>query len=167
MTGPSRDDLKPGITPGADLPVALDERPLLSDAPRSLVVVGLIWIAVLVAAIALFKYAIDVLFVLLVLGCVMESMAVFIISLPALIPLMKGLGVDMVQFGVIITINMMMALITPPVGMTLYIVSDIAHTKFDRVVKHVIPFLISMFVTLMLVTYWDGMVMLLPTLLFR
>ena len=105
--------------------------------------------------------------ILMLLGCVIESMAVFIISLPALIPLMKGLGVDLVQFGIIITINMMMALITPPVGMTLYIVSDIAHTKFDHVVKHVIPFLISMFVTLMLVTYWDGMVMLLPNLLFR
>jgi TRAP-type C4-dicarboxylate transport system permease large subunit len=105
--------------------------------------------------------------ILILLGCVIESMAVFIISLPALIPLMKGLGVDLVQFGIIITINMMMALITPPVGMTLYIVSDIANTKFDHVVKHIIPFLISMFVTLMLVTYWDGMVLLLPRLLFR
>jgi tripartite ATP-independent transporter DctM subunit len=105
--------------------------------------------------------------ILVLLGCVIESMAVFIISLPALIPLMKGLGVDLVQFGIIITINMMMALVTPPVGMTLYIVSDLANTKFDRVVKHVLPFLVSMFATLMLVTYWDGMVMLLPNLLFR
>ncbi|MHC4537602.1 MAG: TRAP transporter large permease [Planctomycetota bacterium] len=106
-------------------------------------------------------------FILLLLGCAIESMAVFIVSLPALLPLMKGLGMDLVQFGIVMVVNIMIALITPPVGMTLYIVSDLADTKFDRVVKHVLPFLIPMFVTLMLVTYWDSMVMFLPNLLFR
>jgi len=81
--------------------------------------------------------------------------------------LMKGLGMDLVQFGIVMVVNIMIALITPPVGMTLYIVSDLADTKFDRVVKHVLPFLIPMFLTLMLVTYWDRMVMFLPNLLFR
>jgi tripartite ATP-independent transporter DctM subunit len=105
--------------------------------------------------------------ILLLLGCAIESMAVFIVSLPALLPLMKGLGMDLVQFGIVMVVNIMIALITPPVGMTLYIVSDLADTKFDRVVKHVLPFLIPMFLTLMLVTYWDRMVMFLPNLLFR
>jgi TRAP-type C4-dicarboxylate transport system permease large subunit len=104
---------------------------------------------------------------LLLLGCAIESMAVFIVSLPALLPLMGGLGMDRVQFGIVMVVNIMIALITPPVGMTLYIVSDLAETKFDHVVKHVLPFLIPMFVTLMLVTYWDRMVMFLPNLLFR
>ena len=105
--------------------------------------------------------------ILIILGCAIESMAVFIVSLPALLPLMKGLEMDYVQFGVVMVINIMIALITPPVGMTLYIVSDLADTTFDRVAKHVFPFLIPMFATLMLVTYWDRMVMFLPNLLFR
>ena len=58
MTEPSRDDLKPGITPGADLPVALDDRPLLSETPRSWIAVSLTWAAILAGAIALFKYAV-------------------------------------------------------------------------------------------------------------
>ena len=70
MTEPSRDDLKPGITPGADLPVALDDRPLLSETPRSWIAVSLTWAAILAGTIALFKYAIDVLLVILVLACV-------------------------------------------------------------------------------------------------
>lgn len=105
--------------------------------------------------------------VLLFLGCFIEGIAIMIISIPALIPMMKSLQVDLVHFGVIITIAIMIGLITPPVGMTLYIVSDVAQTPFEKVVKQVLPFLLPLVFTLFLTTFWPDMVLLIPRLLFR
>lgn len=105
--------------------------------------------------------------ILLFLGCFVEGVAIMIISIPALVPLMKSLHMDLVHFGVVLTIAIMIGLVTPPVGMTLYIVSDIAQTTFARVVRKVVPFLIPLTFTLFLTTYWEQMVMWLPRLLFR
>jgi len=105
--------------------------------------------------------------ILLCLGCFIEGIAIMIVSIPALIPLMKAIQVDLVHFGVILTISIMIGLITPPVGMTLYIVSDIAKVRIEDVVRRVIPFLIPLVFTLFLTTYWDKMVLLIPKLLFR
>ena len=105
--------------------------------------------------------------ILLFLGCFIEGIAIMIISIPALVPLMKALQVDLVHFGVVLTIAIMIGLITPPVGMTLYIVSDIAQTSIARVVKRVIPFLIPLTLVLFLTTYWEKMVLLIPRLIFR
>jgi len=90
-----------------------------------------------------------------------------IISIPALVPLMKSLQVDLVHFGVVLTIAIMIGLVTPPVGMTLYIVSDIAGTTIGKVVRRVIPFLVPLTFTLFLTTYWEQMVLWIPRLLFR
>ena len=105
--------------------------------------------------------------ILLCLGCFIEGIAIMIVSIPALIPLMKAIQVDLVHFGVILTISIMIGLITPPVGMTLYIVSDIAKVRIEDVVRRVIPFLIPLVFTLFLTTYWDKMVLLIPKLLVR
>jgi tripartite ATP-independent transporter DctM subunit len=103
---------------------------------------------------------------LLLLGCFIEGMAVLIISLPALIPLMNGLGMGLVQFGIVMVISIMIGLVTPPVGMTLYIVTDLGKSEFHRVVRQVLPFLVPMVLILLLTTYWDSMVMVLPRLIF-
>jgi len=105
--------------------------------------------------------------ILLLLGCFIEGIAIMIISIPALIPLMKAMQIDLVHFGVILVITIMIGLITPPVGMTLYIVSDVAKTRMEGVVRRVIPFLIPLVFTLFLTTYWEDMVLLIPRLLFR
>jgi TRAP-type C4-dicarboxylate transport system permease large subunit len=105
--------------------------------------------------------------VLLFLGCFIEGIAIMIVSIPALIPMMKALQVDLVHFGVILTIAIMIGLITPPVGMTLYIVSDVAQTPFEKVVRKVIPFLFPLVFTLLLTTFWPDMVLFIPRLLFR
>jgi len=94
-------------------------------------------------------------------------MVIMIISVPALIPIMRMLEVNLVHFGVILTLAIMIGLITPPVGMCIYIVSDIAKVSFDKIVKRVIPFVVSLIATLLIVTYWEDMVMLLPRLIFR
>jgi tripartite ATP-independent transporter DctM subunit len=105
--------------------------------------------------------------ILLFLGCFIEGVAIMMISIPALIPLMKALQVDPVHFGVIMVITIMIGLITPPVGMTLYIVSDVARTKIESVARWVAPFLIPLIISLLITTYWESMVLLIPRLIFR
>lgn len=105
--------------------------------------------------------------ILLFLGCFIEGVAIMMISIPALIPLMKALHVDPVHFGVIMVITIMIGLITPPVGMTLYIVSDVAQTKVESVVRWVAPFLIPLIISLLVTTYWEKMVLFIPRLIFR
>lgn len=105
--------------------------------------------------------------ILLFLGCFIEGVAIMMISIPALIPLMKALQVDPVHFGVIMVITIMIGLITPPVGMTLYIVSDVAHTKIESVARWVVPFLIPLIISLLITTYWESMVLWIPRLIFR
>jgi tripartite ATP-independent transporter DctM subunit len=105
--------------------------------------------------------------ILLFLGCFIEGVAIMIISVPALIPIMNVLEVDLVHFGVILVITIMIGLITPPVGMSLYIVSDLAKTKIENVVRRVLPFYVPMIFALLITTYWDKMVLLIPKLIFR
>ena len=105
--------------------------------------------------------------ILLLLGCFIDGIAIMIISIPALIPMLRPLQVDPVHFGVIMTIAIMIGLITPPMGMTLYIVSDVAQAPFERVVRQVLPFLAPLVFTLLLSVLWEDMVLLVPRLLFR
>jgi len=105
--------------------------------------------------------------ILLFLGCFIEGVAIMIISVPALIPIMNVLEVDLVHFGVILVITIMIGLITPPVGMSLYIVSDLAKTKIENVVRRVLPFYVPLIFALLITTYWDKMVLFIPKLIFR
>ncbi len=105
--------------------------------------------------------------VLLFLGCFIDGIAIMIISIPALVPMLRPLGVDPVHFGVIMTIAIMIGLITPPMGMTLYIVSDIAQVRFEHVVRRIIPFLVPLVLTLLITVFWEDMVLFIPRLLFR
>jgi TRAP-type C4-dicarboxylate transport system permease large subunit len=77
-------------------------------------------------------------------------------------PLMTQIGVDPVHFGLIMVLNLMIGLLTPPVGMVLYILARIANISFERTTKACLPFLVPLLATLGLVTYWPDFVMLLP-----
>ena len=70
-----------------------------------------------------------------------------------IVPLLEPLGINKVHFGVLMTVNMEMALITPPVGMNLFVVSKTADIRMTRVVRASIPFLIVNIIVLMLITY--------------
>lgn len=91
--------------------------------------------------------------ILLIVGCLMEANAAIIILIPVLLPLAKLAGVSPLQFGVIMTMNLSIGLLTPPVGATLLVGSNIAHAKFEKVVLAVIPFFITGLAILLLVTY--------------
>jgi TRAP-type C4-dicarboxylate transport system permease large subunit len=104
---------------------------------------------------------------LLIVGCFMETIASITILVPVLLPLMDKLGVDPVHFGLIMVLNLMIGLLTPPVGMVLYILARVANISFERTTKACLPFLIPLLISLALVTYWPSMVLFLPNLFYR
>jgi len=92
--------------------------------------------------------------ILLINGCFMETTASTFIYTPILFPLIKKLGVDPVQFGVVIVMNLTMGLVTPPLGINLFVAQGIdKRVSFDEQVKYVVPLFIGLVGVLMLVTY--------------
>jgi tripartite ATP-independent transporter DctM subunit len=91
--------------------------------------------------------------VLLLLGMFLETIAVMIIAYPILAPVMAAIGVDPVHFGVIIVLNMMIGLVTPPVGLCLYVVSGIAKVPIAEIGREAAPYLLALIGALGLVTY--------------
>ena len=100
--------------------------------------------------------------VLLILGCFLEGIAVLVITIPVFMPLIERFGVDPVQFGVIMILCSMLGLLTPPVGMSLYAVSSISDVPVDRLSRELWPYLLGIFVVLMLITYVPAFSMLAP-----
>ena len=91
--------------------------------------------------------------VLLMLGMFLEAIAILIIAYPILAPVMAAIGVDPVHFGVIIVLNLMIGLVTPPVGLCLYVVAGIAKVPISEIVRELLPYLLALFAVLALVTY--------------
>ncbi len=103
---------------------------------------------------------------LLFVGCFMESGAATIILVPVLLPVMQAFNVDPVHFGIIMVLNLMIGLITPPVGLVLYVLQGISTLKFKEIVSSICPYLVALMVSLMLVTFIPGLCTFLPELLF-
>jgi tripartite ATP-independent transporter DctM subunit len=104
---------------------------------------------------------------LLIVGCFMETIASITILVPVLLPLMEKIGVDPVHFGLVMVLNLMIGLLTPPVGMVLYILARVANISFERTTRACGPFLIPLLVTLIICTYWPQMVLFLPNLFYK
>jgi len=102
--------------------------------------------------------------VLLVLGMFLNSSTILVLTIPIFKPLIVSLGVDPVQFGVLMTFNVMIGMLTPPLGVCLYIAAAIAEAPFERVVRAVVPFYVPLFIVLLLITYFPGWVLFLPDL---
>ncbi len=103
--------------------------------------------------------------ILLFLGCIMDMAPIILIATPILLPIATSIGIDPVQFGIIMVLNCGIGLLTPPVGAVLFIGSAVGHCKMERVVKATLPFYICMIITLLLVTFIPGIAMFLPRLL--
>ncbi len=102
---------------------------------------------------------------LLVAGMVLESIAAILIIAPIITPALSAAGVDPIHLGIVFVLNLMIGLLTPPVGMSLYMVSIIADIPLPKVVKGVLPFLISMLLSLLVVTLVPAMSTWLPNLM--
>ena len=103
--------------------------------------------------------------VLLVLGCLLEGTAILLIVVPVFIPTAKALGIDMVHFGVIVVVNIMLGLITPPYGLLLFIMNNITGVPLRDIVRECMPFLAAMIAALALITFIPGLVLWLPRLM--
>lgn len=100
--------------------------------------------------------------VLLILGCLMEAGVLLILLTPILVPMMKMLGVDLVHFGVVMVLNLMIGVATPPVGMCLFVVSQANNIKLERLMREVIPWVMPLIVVLFLITYFPNLVLVVP-----
>jgi C4-dicarboxylate transporter DctM subunit len=99
---------------------------------------------------------------LLIVGCFMEGTAAMIILVPILLQVTRPFGVDPVHLGIIVVLNLMIGLVTPPVGLCLFIACNIAKRPIEKVARALAPFLVAGFVVLMLVTYIEPIPMFLP-----
>lgn len=105
--------------------------------------------------------------VLLILGMFMEPGAILTLMLPVLLPIVQLLGIDLVHFGVVMVLNLMIGQVTPPFGVCLFIISDVAKIKLANLYKAILPFLIPLLIVLFMCTYIPGLVTWLPNLLLK
>ena len=102
--------------------------------------------------------------ILLIMGMFLEVFSVLLIAMPVIVPLLKPLGIDPVHFGIVVTINMELALLTPPVGMNLFVLSTITRAPLAEVIRGTTPFIILMLFLLILITYVPAISLWLPRL---
>ena len=91
--------------------------------------------------------------VLLLAGCFLDSTSALYIFTPLFVPVAQALGISMVHFGTIMIVNLAIGLVTPPVGVNLYVACGIADTSLKKISVSVIPLLVAALIVLLLVTY--------------
>jgi C4-dicarboxylate transporter DctM subunit len=99
---------------------------------------------------------------LLLAGNIMEPSSIILITAPILFPVAMALGIDPIHFGVMITVNMEIGMITPPVGLNLYVASGISRMGMTETTVACFPWLLTMLVFLMILTYWPALSLWLP-----
>ena len=103
---------------------------------------------------------------LLFVGCFMETIAAITILVPVLLPIAMKLGIDPVHFGLVMVLNLMIGLLTPPVGMVLFVLAKVSRLGFERTVKAVMPWMVPLLATLAIITFVPEVVLWLPRLLY-
>ncbi len=112
-----------------------------------------------------FGFLVAVNLLVLLLGCVLEGGAILLIVVPLLIPAAQAVGVDLVHFGVIVVVNAMLGLITPPYGLLLFIVANITKQPVGAVIRDIWPFILALMAALVVITFVPDFVLFLPRLL--
>jgi len=100
--------------------------------------------------------------VFLILGMFIDTSCLQVVFVPMVLPLVNAAGIDLVHFGVVIVLNMMIGLSTPPFGMLLFIVSGISDTPLQKIIKEIFPMLLVLIVVLFMITYIPDIVLFIP-----
>lgn len=108
-----------------------------------------------------------VLALLLIIGCVMETTAALLLVVPVLALLTPQMQIDPVQFGVLVVTNLAIGMLTPPVGICLFVSCGIAQVTLGRVSRAVMPLVLVALLDLLIAAFWSPLTMWLPTLLYR
>ncbi|QOZ54821.1 TRAP transporter large permease [Bradyrhizobium sp. CCBAU 53338] len=109
-----------------------------------------------------FMLAVNVL--LLVLGCLLEGTTILLIIVPIFIPTAKALGIDLVHFGVVVVVNIMIGLLTPPYGLLLFVLANMTKQPLARIVREAAPFIIMSLIVLVIIATIPDAVLWLPRL---
>ncbi len=104
--------------------------------------------------------------VVLIVGLFMETIAAISILVPVLMPVAAQFGIDPVHLGIIVILNLMLGLLTPPVGMVLFVLSRVSKVPFEQCVRATLPFLVPLLGVLLLLTFVPSLVLWLPELLY-
>ena len=99
---------------------------------------------------------------LLILGAILETLPSMLIAVPVLLPSIDALGIDRVHFGIIVIFNLLIGIITPPMGIGLYILAAISEVKIDRLVIASIPYIVTLIIALLAITYIPILSLFLP-----
>lgn len=100
-----------------------------------------------------FAFLLVVNVLLLILGCLLDASTILLVIVPILIPTAKALGIDMVHFGLVVVVNLMIGLITPPYGLLFFIVSNFTQQPLRVIVREALPFIGVLVVALFIITY--------------
>jgi tripartite ATP-independent transporter DctM subunit len=108
-----------------------------------------------------------IMLVVLIIGLFMETIAAISILVPVLLPVSMEIGIDPVHLGIIVILNLMIGLLTPPVGLVLFVLSKVSGVPFERCVRATMPFLVPLVLVLLLLTFVPQLTLFLPELLYR
>ncbi len=103
--------------------------------------------------------------VLLILGCFIDALALIVMMTPVVVPIAEVFGISLVQTGMILVLTSMIGLNTPPVGLCLYIVSDIAKVPILKVARTLIPFYVALIVSVLLIVFIPELSTFLPSII--
>ena len=103
--------------------------------------------------------------ILLVLGCLLEGTTILLVIVPIFIPTAKALGIDLVQFGVVVVVNIMIGLLTPPYGLLLFVLANMTKQPLGRIVREATPFIVMSLLVLAIITTVPETVLWLPRLM--
>ena len=106
-----------------------------------------------------------VIIIMLILGCFLEGNAIFIITIPIFLPIAQRFGIDLVNFGVVMTLLIMVGNLTPPVGMCLFAVSSFSKLSVGTLAKEVWPYLVGIFLVTVLIAFVPQIATFLPNLI--
>lgn len=104
--------------------------------------------------------------IMFVLGMFLEVASILLITLPIILPMLAPLGIDPIHFAIVLTINMELAMITPPVGLNLYVLTGISGAPIAEAIRGVLPFIVLLVSMLLLITYVPWLSLWLPTLVY-
>jgi tripartite ATP-independent transporter DctM subunit len=99
---------------------------------------------------------------ILFVGCFLDTIAAITILVPILLPIVLKLGIDPIHFGLIITLNLMIGLLHPPLGMVLFVLARVAKLSVERTTMAILPWLVPLFLALVAITYFPPLTMWLP-----
>ena len=103
--------------------------------------------------------------ILLILGCLLEGSTILLVVVPIFIPTAKALGIDLVHFGVVVVVNIMIGLLTPPYGLLLFVLASMTKQPLGAIVREAVPFIVAALLVLVIITVVPDSILWLPRLM--